>query len=209
MHRATAIAIAASGVVGATLGVGLGLRPILHANPPRHAAGAGVSDLSEEDWNAIRSSLEQMAADGQGRLVFGLIRPHEQIAPESGSVPSLPPDMRITITKNGANPAEIVVERDGKKWNATEDTLSQLPPDIRGYVERAWGSVPAVQPEPASQADAAAGDGSSQAAAGAWESHVEARLRALSTQVDHILQSMEDLRRTTRGQDSSGKGAPK
>jgi membrane-associated protease RseP (regulator of RpoE activity) len=56
------------------------------------------------------------------------------LAGASGTTLELPKDVSVTITKAGAGPAKIVVKKDGKEYEATEDKLSQLPEDVRKYV---------------------------------------------------------------------------
>ncbi len=52
---------------------------------------------------------------------------------------SLPKNLTITITKEGDQPARIVVRRNGKRWEVTEDELEKLPPDVRRHVQRLLG----------------------------------------------------------------------
>lgn len=53
--------------------------------------------------------------------------------------PPMPGNLSVTITKSGDEPAKIVVKRDGKKWEVTEDELDKLPPDVRPHVDRMRG----------------------------------------------------------------------
>ena len=94
MRRAIAIAIVGGAIAGAV--VGLGLRVIPRSDPPPHAAIQRTSRLSENDWHAIRSSLEQLAAHGQGRLVFRFLQPASIAPPDATSAPSLPPGRKPT-----------------------------------------------------------------------------------------------------------------
>ena len=45
-----------------------------------------------------------------------------------------PSDTSLMITKEGDQPAHIVVKKDGKKFEATEDKLDELPDDVRRLV---------------------------------------------------------------------------
>jgi membrane-associated protease RseP (regulator of RpoE activity) len=53
--------------------------------------------------------------------------------------PELPGDLSISLTKKGDQPATIIVEKNGEKWEITEDKLDDLPDDIRPHVERLLG----------------------------------------------------------------------
>jgi hypothetical protein len=52
-----------------------------------------------------------------------------------GAVPDLPGNVTITISKQGASPAKIVVTRDHDKWEVSEGELGKLPADLRPHVE--------------------------------------------------------------------------
>lgn len=47
----------------------------------------------------------------------------------------LPKDMRVTISKQGDEPAKIVVKKGYIKWEVTEDKLDKLPEDVRKHVK--------------------------------------------------------------------------
>jgi hypothetical protein len=47
----------------------------------------------------------------------------------------LPKNVSVTITKPEEGPVKIVVQKDGKTWEATEDKLDGLPEDIRSVVQ--------------------------------------------------------------------------
>ena len=51
----------------------------------------------------------------------------------------LPKDMSVTITKEGDQPAKIVVKQGDKTWEVADDKLSDLPEDVRGHVEGMLG----------------------------------------------------------------------
>jgi hypothetical protein len=46
-----------------------------------------------------------------------------------------PKDLSISITKQGNDPAKISVKRGDKSWEVTADKISDLPADVRPYVE--------------------------------------------------------------------------
>ena len=67
----------------------------------------------------------------------GAIVPHDVLVP----VP-LPANMSVTISKEGDQPAKIVVKRGDEKWELTETELDKLPADVRPHVERMLGRGP-------------------------------------------------------------------
>lgn len=46
-----------------------------------------------------------------------------------------PEDLRVTMTRQGNNPAEFVIERGENKWQVTAETLQDLPPEVRPLIE--------------------------------------------------------------------------
>lgn len=63
-------------------------------------------------------ALEKLSAEALGQL--GL---------------KFPANLKVSISKEGDQPARITVERDGKKWEVTEDKLNELPEDVRPFIE--------------------------------------------------------------------------
>jgi membrane-associated protease RseP (regulator of RpoE activity) len=49
---------------------------------------------------------------------------------------AFPNNMSLSITKENDKPAQIVVKKDGKTYETTEDKLGELPEDVRVLVER-------------------------------------------------------------------------
>ncbi len=57
----------------------------------------------------------------------------------------LPKNVAVTITKEGTSPAKIVVKKDGKSYEVTEDKIDELPEEVRGYLKTLQvGSGPAL-----------------------------------------------------------------
>lgn len=70
----------------------------------------------------------------------------------------LPEGMTLSITKQGAEPAKIVVTQGDKSFEATEDKLGDLPEDVRGHVESFLGRnqfTISLNPQPGAPAQAA------------------------------------------------------
>lgn len=55
----------------------------------------------------------------------------------------LPADMKVTITRQGKEPAEIVVEQGETSWKGTSDKLQGIPKEAEAWVRRALGTTPA------------------------------------------------------------------
>jgi hypothetical protein len=88
--------------------------------------------------------------------------------------------MSVVISKEGDQPAKIVVKRGDDKWELTEKELNKLPADIRPHVERMLGRGPL-----GILADA-------ETAPGTPESRLEKRFDEMNRRIDKLLQSMED-----------------
>lgn len=64
------------------------------------------------------------------------------VLPPGAAVTAFPDDLHVHIHKHGNKPAEVVVERGEKEWTVTEDTLDELPEDVRPHVEGLFGRAP-------------------------------------------------------------------
>lgn len=81
-----------------------------------------------------------------GRAPVGvqIIRPGRMVPPRMALMmhhPDLPDDMSVTISKHGKEAAKIKVEQGDKTWEVTENTLDQLPDDVRPHVEPMVGRM--------------------------------------------------------------------
>jgi hypothetical protein len=56
--------------------------------------------------------------------------------------PALPEGTTVVITKSGAQPATVVVQRGEERFEITEDKLAELPEDLRGPVGAMLGHHP-------------------------------------------------------------------
>jgi membrane-associated protease RseP (regulator of RpoE activity) len=93
----------------------------------------------------FEEALEALRAEtGTGGAVdFMLVRPGAFMAralPEQ-----MPDDLTIQITKEGNKTAKIHVEKGDKSWDVTADNLSDLPDEIRPFVEQMVARPPTVQ----------------------------------------------------------------
>lgn len=110
--------------------------------------GLGVVPTSP-DMEKIQRWFEQVQP-GQGgkpsmRLRF--LHPGMVLPPDASIHPGLPTGLSISISREGKEPAKIVVKQfDAKEqktqtWELTEKELYQLPDDIRPHVERMLSGV--------------------------------------------------------------------
>lgn len=110
---------------------------ITPAKRPRGDYAAQVPPMSAEAWQeAMRKWAEQVRrGDPLSRdYSFVFVRPGVVLG-RPGAIPDLPGNVTVSITKQGNNPAKIVVTRDSQKWEVSEGELDKLPPDLRASVE--------------------------------------------------------------------------
>jgi len=60
-------------------------------------------------------------------------------APQRRKAAKMPKNLSIQINKTGDAPAKIKVTRDSETWEVTEDSLDELPADVRSHVTRSLG----------------------------------------------------------------------
>lgn len=88
---------------------------------------------SSEAWQKWFDWFHKRLPD-QPPLTFRFYRPGIVLPP--GETEDLPKDLTIVVTKQGNEPAKIVVRRGDKTWEVTEKELDKLPKEIRPHVER-------------------------------------------------------------------------
>jgi len=180
------------------------------AKRPEDAAAGGhlLVPPEIEGQKELRRWFERVLPEGQpGELLAPRLRifggPAVVLPPGARVHPPLPGNLSISVTKQGDQPAKIVVNRGDEKWEITEDEIDKLPPDIRPHVERMLGRVPKldfrvlgpdriVRPLPLPGADA-----------------LERRIDQMGRQLEELRRSLRELRqRQGRGQDQPLQQAP-
>jgi membrane-associated protease RseP (regulator of RpoE activity) len=153
------------------------------------------------DWETMQKWLDQMRreqgvdeGDGRGPMHFRLLRPGA-ILPNALAELPLPGNMSISVSKEGDQPAKIVVKRGDEKWEVTEKELDKLPADVRPHVEHMLGhgglvgalerAVPA--PPPGVHNDPA------HIAPEPWEGRLEKRLEAMDRRIERLLRAVEEM----------------
>lgn len=100
---------------------------------------------NQADLDTIQRWMESMGAGKPGIGPFGpfqfrIVGPSGAIVPNNVLIPTpLPGNTSVAITREGDQPAKIVVKRNNDKWELTEKDLDKLPADLRPSVERMLG----------------------------------------------------------------------
>lgn len=112
--------------------------------PEKRPASSELPDLSNEgDWQALRGWMERMTPGGPP-MRFQFYHPGTILPPDMPLYPALPNDMSVTVTRQGRQPATIVVQKGDQRWEVSEKELDKLPAEIRGHVERMLTPAPVL-----------------------------------------------------------------
>jgi hypothetical protein len=118
----------------------------LPAKRPQEASRAAVAPPEAGDRAMIQRWMDNWWRDRvynrggeQSPMQFFLMHPGAIVSGDVLLSRPLPPNMSIVVSKEGDQPAKIVVKREDKKWEVTEKELDKLPADVRPHVERMLG----------------------------------------------------------------------
>lgn len=157
------------------------------ANPaPTTTAAPGAAG-----WQAPGTWRPWPTNAAPSELAVRLVGPAVILPPGNDPVLAPPADMRITISRRGDGPAEIVVEQSGRQWTVREDRLDDLPLAVQPYVAEALGRSPLN----GAGISATAGTSLPPAAAAANAHDIEQRLSELNRQLDALSRAVEELQR--------------
>jgi len=107
------------------------------ARPKARDWPAGLFPGGAGPWEPLKEWLDKTQPGGPGKpLRFRFLRPGVLLPPGAPAPEPMPGNMTITITKQGNEPAKVVITQGDKKWEATDDHLEKLPPEVRRHVER-------------------------------------------------------------------------
>ncbi len=120
---------------------------VVPAKRPQEVNPQAIREVETQEKEAVRQLATALnvyrrrtaAVAGEEPTVDVLRLRPGVMAGSSAAYLALPKDVSVTITKEGASPAKIVVKKDGKEYEATEDKLDKLPEDVRGYVQMVRG----------------------------------------------------------------------
>jgi len=128
----------------------LSITPVKRPEEDRYARDL-TAPRAGADWDRVRRWFERARPGGrwkpqkdeEGELPwrFQFFGPGAILPPGAAVNPPLPANLSVSITKNGAEPAKIVVKRDNESWELTENDLDELPDDVRPHVERMLGPI--------------------------------------------------------------------
>jgi len=93
-------------------------------------AGAAAPNQGHWLWQS------PLSGPGRGPMQLRFFHPGMILPPGSPAHPALPGNMSISITKQGGEPARIVVKRDNETWEVTEKDVDKLPEDVQPHVRR-------------------------------------------------------------------------
>ena len=123
----------------------------------------------------------------------------------------MPKDVSISITKQGEEPAKVMVKKGDKTWEATEGKLTELPDDVRPFVERMLGRgtimmlkpppgavpgigvVPALPPVPGH--GGAIAEPRTRVEVRRFESNTSGNLKDISEQLDRLRKQVDELQK--------------
>lgn len=88
----------------------------------------------------IKDKLEEVQKH-QRAVTMSFVRPGVVLPPGHAQRMELPSGMSISIQKDSDKPARIVVKKGEKTWEVTDDKLSELPEDVRPFVEQMRGQT--------------------------------------------------------------------
>jgi hypothetical protein len=158
--------------------------------PPIEALSDETVGESPEEWKNFFDYMQQWepGRDGRPSMKFRFWRQPGTILPgEPNPAEKLPDNVKILIRKQGENPAEIEVTRDGESWSVNEDELDKLPGDLRPHIERMLGAAhgPAgrwgIPPEGFKLPEAAQD----------WGSMIEKRFEEMNRRIDRLPNPLE------------------
>ncbi|MCE5301818.1 MAG: PDZ domain-containing protein [Planctomycetaceae bacterium] len=144
------------------------------------------------DWQTMERWMENLWSEQPPPLRFRILHPGAIVPKEVFMTPSLPEGLSITISKQGNQPAKIIVQRDGRQLEVTEKELDRLPADLRPHVERMLGRSLEGVVNPLAPQTAAPGAPTQEPAT--WSDRIEQRMNEMTERLDQIFHEMHELR---------------
>jgi membrane-associated protease RseP (regulator of RpoE activity) len=176
--------------------------PAKRPEEARQPVGAGMMP-APGDWETMQKWLDQMTrmqggeeGEGRGPLHFRLVRPGAILPPNVFAESPLPPNVSIAVSKEGDQPAKIVVKRGDEKWEVTEKELDKLPADVRPHVEHMLGHgglVGALQRDMPAPPPGVHIEPSFNVVPGQLENRLEKRLEAMDRRIDKLMRAVEEM----------------
>jgi len=192
-----------------------GKQTTVNVTPQVRPADVGLAaPVRPGDWGQISEMLKKLERGEFGedplRMFFvqpGVVVPKdlkqrriELFTSPPGAV-QLPKGTRVTVTRENDAPAKITVEKDGQKWEVSEEELDKLPEDVRPAVKGmlsggrvyVFGQSPVVVPgeRPARSAE-------SKAPKAEPEKKPEGKPGAGEQNLDKVREQLEQMNRQLR-----------
>jgi len=178
------------------------------AKRPETPQGEGFPPaLQRPEWQEYVERFLPRRLDGTRPYRFRFYHPGFILPPGAAVTEPMPSDLSVTINKQGDQPAKVVVKRGDQTWEVTEETLDELPADVRIHVEPMLGRIPGGvdvqhfdfvpnmhmpgQPEGQLQEDLEFHEAKPQ-------TRVEKRIEELNRRMEELRQSVDDLREKRR-----------
>jgi len=182
------------------------------AKRPEELRGRVAAAPRLADWETMEKWLREMGSGGEADgprppMRFRFFHPGAIVPPNVAVPPPLPQNMSVVISKEGDQPAKIVVKRGDQKWEVTEKELDKLPADVRPHVERMfgrglWGVVGAIPPPDFGPETAPSGNKPQPPDSGAGAAmlygpnafeRMEKRFDEMNRRMDKLFQEVEQL----------------
>ena len=130
-----------------------GKQTTVNVKPQVRPADLGLAaPVRPGDWGQITEMLKRLERGDFGedplRMFFiqpGVVVPKElkqqriELFTSPPGALQLPKGTRVTVTRQNDAPAKITVEKDGQKWEVSEEELDKLPEDVRPAVKGMLG----------------------------------------------------------------------
>ncbi|MEE8451925.1 MAG: PDZ domain-containing protein [Thermoguttaceae bacterium] len=110
--------------------------PVLKHVPRLPAIESGPP---HREWQEYIERFLPRRLDGNRPYRFRFYHPGVILPPGAAVSHPIPGDLNVTINKQGDQPAKVVVKRGDQTWEVTEETLDELPDDIRIHIEPMLG----------------------------------------------------------------------
>jgi len=164
----------------------------IEVQPEKRPPGSALPNLSNEgDWKTLRSWMERMTPGGPP-MRFHFYHPGTILPPDVSFYPPLPNDMSVTVTRQGRQPAKIVVQKGDQHWELSEKELDKLPAELRGHVGRMLSppSLLGFSPD-----DPRGAPATMPSLGERLESRLQKQLDKMNERFEQLRKDMEELRR--------------
>jgi len=113
------------------------------AKRPELPPGEGIAPVPPyPEWQEYIQQFLPRRLDGTRPYRFRFFHPGVILPPGAAVSGPIPGDLSVTINKQGDRPANVVVKRGDQTWEVTEETLDELPDDVRIHIEPMLGRMP-------------------------------------------------------------------